>query len=486
MIISGTELYHKCLEVLQKPRPTRLELDKVFHDLNLMLQTSFTEDDENIATLWFSIGTCLNKMGRTVMALSCFEEALKTKPDFIEAINNIGYVYKKLNHHQRALENFKKVIDLIESKPNSDIYDSKTKSEFYTNYGSMFVCNGTPEKAIEIFNKGDVLNPENLQNKYNKGLAQLETGDYENGFIGYDLGDRKEKTSARNYTIDNLPYWDGTPGKNVVVIGEQGIGDELMFGTIIPDLMKDCNVVIDAHPRLADMFRRSFPTIDVYGTRKSPNYGWGSRYKFDAKVLIGSLAQFYRKNEGDFPKVPYLAVNEQYNERYGKRLSLLGEKPKIGISWRGGTKQTGQNNRYIPLEEWLPILGMDCDFISLQYDHDIKKDVDEFCEKNKVMIHHWPEMLEDYEQTAALVNNLDLIISVPQSVIHLSGVIGNTITWQICPVKSLWQGGVYGHDMPWYANVSNIWQGKNDIGWKQTMETIKDKLCILLQMNTEN
>jgi len=223
----------------------------------------------------------------------------------------------------------------------------------------------------------------------------------------------------------------------------------------------------------------------VYGTRKYTNYDWGRRYRLDAKILIGSLAKYYRKKESDFPALPYLNVDEKFDKRYAERLDLLGTRPKIGISWRGGTKQTGRNHRYIPMEMLVDILKLPADFISLQYDNGISKEIEDFNEKNGVKLHHWTDMLEDYEQTAACVKNLDLIISVPQSVIHLSGVIGTTLTWQLCPYKTLWQAGVHGKEMPWYPNVTNYWQD-SDCKWEPILEKVKGDICNLLQTITAN
>lgn len=485
MVVSGTDLFNKCHEILQKPQVNYNELEKVFHDLNLLLDTSFKENDEHIATLWFHLGSTCLKRGHMLMALTCFDKAIEDRPAFLEAINNKGYIYKKIGHLDKAKECYGHLIDLVESGDEKYNTTDQIKAEFYTNYGSMFVTAGTPDKAIEIFEKAKKLSDNVPLNEYNLGLAYLEKGNYEKGFKGYDIGERPEKHLNRNYSYATLPYWDGSKGKNLVVIGEQGIGDELMFGTIIPDVAKDCHVVLDAHPRLADMFRRSFPNIDVYGTRKDACIDWGKRYKLDAKVLIGSLPKYYRKEEKDFPKLPYLVVDPKLDEYYANKLNEMGNKPKIGISWRGGSQNTGKQERYIPLENWLPILKLDCDFISLQYDGGILPGIEEFNAKHNVNIHHWVREMEEYERTAAIVKNLDLIISVPQSVIHLSGAIGQTLTWQLCPIKTLWPAGPYGKDMPWYPNVINIWQ--KEIGnWDYVMNEVKERLCSLLQTITKN
>lgn len=485
MLVTGQQLFDNATKLLAKPDVSFQELEKVFHDLNVLADSSYIdeEDHQSLSALWFHLGSVCIKRNHKLLGLVCFREALACKPEFLEALNNIAYVFKKMNFSNDATEYFKKIIDLIESGKVETT--DENKSEFYTNYGSMFVAKGTPEKAIELFNKAIKYNSKNKLAYYNLGLAQLETGDYANGWKGYNLGERTDQVVNRNYGHENLPMWDGTKGKNIVIIGEQGIGDELMWGTIIDDVIKDNNVVLDMHPRLADMFRRSFPMLDVYGTRKDSHYHWGKRYKLDAKILIGSLPEFYRKKEEDFTKLPYLKVDSKLSEMYELKLDSLSERPKIGISWRGGTKNTGRNSRYIPMEQLLPILKLDCDFISLQYDKDIKKEVEDFATLHKVRLHHWQDMLDNYEHTAACVDNLDLVISVPQSVVHLAGAIGNPLTWQLCPIQTLWQGGVYGHDMPWYSNVVNIWQEK-DGNWDSVINKVKGDLCSLLQMNTEN
>jgi len=477
-LMSGTEIHTRAITTLTKPDVTYQEIETCFNDFALLLDTSYIEKDTEIGVLWYSLGCACQKRNHRALALLCFQEALKTKPGFLAAINNMGYALKKLHQGPESAAAFKHVIDLIEAGEVEAT--AEEKAEYYVNYGSMFVANGTPDVAIALFDKSAEY-AEVKMATYNRGLVYLEKGDYVRGFEGWDHGDRIDKISYRQYGHASLPIWNGEPGKTVVVVGEQGIGDELMFATILPDIMRDCHIVLDAHPRLADMFRRSFPDIDVYGTRKDGWIDWGKRYQLDAKILMGSLPKFYRHGVSDFPRKPYLIVDDALDHRYREQLDKLGTRPKIGISWRGGIKQTGSNQRFIPMDKWLDILKLDCDFISLQYDKGIATDVEKFNEQHNVKIHHWTEMLENYEHTAAVVKNLDLVISVPQSVVHLAGVIG-TPTWQLVPIKTLWQAGVYGQDMPWYDCVTNKWQTV-DGNWDSVLANVKDELCSLLQMS---
>jgi hypothetical protein len=231
---------------------------------------------------------------------------------------------------------------------------------------------------------------------------------------------------------------------------------------------------------LYEIFRNSFPELTVYGTRKDKELAWPKYHSIDAAIPIGSLGRFYRNRKEDFPGLPYLSANEFISKKYQKKLSELSSKMKIGISWKGGTKQTNVNERYIPLEKWLPIFKeIDADFISLQYTDDAPKAIEALKNDHGITIHHWQDVIDDYDETAGLVSNLDFVISVPQSVVHLAGAIGIP-TVQLTPKNSLWQMGAYGEDMPWYSCVKNIWQEKQG-EWEFVIEKTKGMLCNLYQ-----
>lgn len=432
------------------------------------------DQDKDSATVLFYLSSLNMKKGKHALALLLSQEVLKLKPDFVEAINNCGFIYKQMGLVEEARIEFSKAVELAK-KENKSIEDL---CYYYTNLGSMYIGNGTPEYAISLLNKAIDLNPEFDIALWNRALANLEIGNYEAGFNEYDFGKRTERCKDRNYLRESLPFWDGSAGKTVVIYGEQGIGDELMFATMIPDAMKDCNVIIDAHPRLADMFRASFPTIPVYGTRKTEETPWAEFHNIDAKLAMGSLGKFYRKTESKFPKLSYLKPNPILIDKYKERLSELSSRPKIGISWKGGTKATNKNERFIPLDLWLPLFDLDVDFISLQYQPEAQQEIDEFTQKYGRTITHWKSTLDDYDETAGLVSNLDYIISVPQSVIHLNGAIGKTPTIQLCPKKAMWQMGPYGKNMPWYSNVENIWKDESD-NWDTAINKAKEILCRL-------
>src|SRR5690606_39069215 len=124
------------------------------------------------------------------------------------------------------------------------------------------------------------------------------------------------------------------------VRGEQGIGDEISFASILPDLIKtQKHIVLDAHDKLAGLLARSFPEIEVHPTRmqKPSDKDWRDGRKFDAHCLIGSLAYHKRKKHEDFPGTPFLVADPERRLQWKALLDTLPGK-KVGIAWTGGWK----------------------------------------------------------------------------------------------------------------------------------------------------
>jgi hypothetical protein len=392
-------------------------------------------------------------------------------------LGNLGMVYKKLSLHIGNCSYREKAIEIFEKARELD----KNVRENLINLSSMYVSLGEPHIAEDILiNRLKPLHDEHHA-WWNYSLVRLEQGDYDNGFSRMTHGFSCGKKVRRGYGSNRLPEWDGSPDKTVIVYGEQGIGDEILFSSAIPDLMKTNRVIFDCHPRLQKMFRESFPESHCFGTRKSNDAYWQIFDQADAHTDIVSLMHRYRKKSEDFPGTPFLIPDKELDKFYKEKLSNLSKKKKIGISWSGGTADTGKLFRQLPLENWIPLFDMknQFEFISLQYQDTAQHDIEDLFEKYDVNIHHWQETVDDYDHTLALVNNLDAIISVPQSIIFLAGGVG-TKCIQLTPIQSMWQCGVYGKDAPFFKSVKNIWQ-PHSTDFKDIIKGEKDNICKLLK-----
>ena len=395
----------------------------------------------------FMIGRCMLESGKHGLAHALYMQFLRIKPNVSAAWNNLGRSYQEVNKLDEAERCFKRALKL---EPD----DGTAMS----NIGLVHLNRCDSRLAIEYSEKALATNPDFRAARHNLGLAYLMEGQWEKGWknfeasVGYNV-DRKERVYG------DEERWNGEKDKVVIAYAEQGIGDEISFASCIPDLIDDSrNVVIECDERLHGLFARSFPQAYVYGSRFKEVIDWADLHKIDGRVAFGSLPKYYRNSTEAFPGKPYLVADPERRIQWRALLDSLGDKPKIGISWQGGSNKTGKARRSVSLESLLPVLRQNATFISLQYRNgaDEVKDIEE---KHGIKIHHWPRALEakDYDETAALVSELDAVISVTTAVIHLSGALGIPCL-VLTPKNPRWFYGMEGNVVPWYNSVRLIRQ----------------------------
>lgn len=371
--------------------------------------------------------------------------------------------------------------------------DIPLNPDIQNNLGTLYINEGKPDEALKHLNVALAIDPVHGQAHWNKSLALLESGNYLEGWAEYDWGITSKVRVERGYTPANkpgLPKWDGTPGQTVVVYGEQGIGDEILFASMLPDLMRDCKkVVFECHKKLHKLFSNSFPELDIYPTREDeiinwPNKADGSpRYEFDAKIALGSLGQFYRPNLEAFPGTPYIKPTPAAELTWNERLAQLPSGPKVGISWIGGHKKTRMEVRSVQLEDMLPILAQDAVFVSLQYTPQ-EDEIAAFEKKHNIKIHQFPEAAYSpiYDDKAGLVANLDLVITVCTSVVHLAGSMGVPV-WVLTPSRPAWRYRLDLDTMPWYKGVTLFRQAPDTVSWTPVIEEVSNNLTALLEVS---
>ena len=449
------ELFDESVSLIEE------DLEKAIGGFHYLLN-----NDPNSSALVFYIGTCEMKRGNFGAAVNLLKlsTTMKGKP-FPEAWNNLGWCYHEQGLVDKADKCFQKSLEL---KPDS--------ADIHNNVASCYVNNGTPDKAIEILKKGLELDPKHNQIPWNIGLAYLEKGMWVEGWKGYDHGLESGHRTRRKYHKDvETPLWKGEKGHTVVIYGEQGIGDETMFASILPDAIKDADVIFDCHPRLVNIFRNSFPDIPIFGTRKEKELTWCANEKIDSCLPIGSLGGMYRKKLKDFPKKPYIKADDFLVSKIKERLNT--KKPIVVIHWKGGTAKTNKDYRSIGLKEWKPILEKDCEFVSLQYTENAPEVVKMVNEEYGVNIHHWEDVVADMDWQTAALQASDLVISVNTSIVHISGALGKEC-WCLTPKKCAWRYGLKDEQMAWYGSVK---QYRETNGWtpiiEQVAKDLEEKLC---------
>lgn len=319
---------------------------------------------------------------------------------------------------------------------------------------AVYDCN--PKLAVELGEKSLAMKPGQKDVHESLGYAHLLMGDFAGGWEGYEkfIGASKYRPIKPPY--EGCPYWDGAEGIDLYLRGEQGIGDEMDFASILPEIVpKMRSVTLDCDEKFGGLFQRTFPDVEVHATRKSRSSekAWLADRKFDAWALLGTLAYHHRKAVDAFPGKPYLIADPSRRVQWRALLDTLPGK-KVGVAWTGGSRGTFRDRRSLSLDDLLPVLRVPgVSWVSLQY-KDPSDDIEMFHEKHGIEVHHWARAAEsnDYDDQAALVAELDLVITVCTAVVHLAGALG-TPCWVLVPNKPRWWYGMEGERSPWFSSI---------------------------------
>ncbi|MFH1235392.1 MAG: tetratricopeptide repeat-containing glycosyltransferase family protein [Parcubacteria group bacterium] len=412
-------------------------------------------DDVNVLVYY---GTALIQMGKTGLAANVLMQASVIDPRNVDIMQNLSNCYKLENKTEAAEEILRMALKIKETP------------ELWGSLGNIYINSGTPHKALDCYDRGLKLQPNNDMIKFHKGLAYLELGMWEKGWEGYEHGFQAGNRNFRDYR--GLPVWDGAKDRTVIVWGEQGVGDELMFMSVLPDLMRDSKrVILDCHPRLVKTFERTFG-IEVHGTRKNQVLDWMAKSDADCHCSITTVAAKYRKADADFPKTPYLIADDL---KVQKHRNAGDGRLRVGISWTGGVKPTRKDLRSFKLEALLPILKQNCDFYSLQYTPESAREVCELEEQRGVRVKHYPNFVEcfDYDETINFIASMDLVISVCTTAIHAAGGLGIPV-WIMTPSKPAWRYGVTGENA-WYGSARTFRQKPGET-WAPVIYKISEEL----------
>jgi len=444
----------------------------------------------------YNLGCILQELGHYEDAIASFEYVLEMQPDSQDALNNLALAYKNSGHTKDALKILERLLevnpDAAETNSNyaatlrnlgrlEDAMEYANKAlaispdyvDALINLGNIYKDMGDHKVAIDYYNKALLIEPDSNDANMNLGLILLMTNDFKNGWRYYEH--RKKKLQENK--IYHFPEWNGSSleQKTLLIRGEQGLGDDIMFASCYSDIIsrsKSCMIL--CHPKLVSIFRRSFPAAHVddrFAGMQLPESLPGPDYE----ILSGSLPKYFRNSLDDFPAhTGYLKADPDRAALWHDRLGKLGNGLKIGISWKGGTPETRQLIRSTSLEDWLPVLRAEnAHFISLQYT-DCRDELEHLKKAHGLTVHHWEEAIDDYNETAALVSALDLVISVQTSLIHLTGALGKPV-WGILPAAPEWRYGLKGETMPWYPSA-RLFRQKELREWTSLFRSIAEAL----------
>ena len=408
----------------------KLHLEKKFDEAE-RLYVQLLEQNHDNSGLMATIGSLYVQTGRIGLGIHFLEAAVKAGMKQTDVFTNLGLGYKKAGQMKKARYYFD---ESIKEEPSP---------EALSNYSGLLIESGKDDQCIDFCERAIKERPDLPIAHWNLAISLLSEGIWDRGWDEHEWG-LKTHGIREDRIVLNVPVWDGKAAGTVLVYGEQGMGDEIMFASMLVDLLKTNPIVFECYHRLENLFRKSFPGVPIYGTREDKEVAWAYDHKIDYRIPIGSLGQFYRRSREAFPGTPYLKAEALPKE----------DKFRVGISWKGGGAKPGRVvKRSMPLSWWKPILAVPgIEFVSLQYGNGKDEELD-LVEALGFEITRMNECVDakDYYETARVVKSCDLVISVCTSVVHLCGALG-VPCWVMTPKHPAWRYQNSG-GMPWYRSV---------------------------------
>ena len=441
------------------------------------LLTPAMDQRPQTAVLWFYYGSLCVARGQNALGLQCLLKSLDLDPH--PAI--WGNAAACLRNMQQ-IEACRKLLHIgLEHDPgNVNILANLCGS--YVNEGDPLPGMAAGEQVKDHPEVGPAV-------KFNLALLNLEAGNLAEGFEFYATG-RHSARERRAYepdppelTREMHQYFTGQSRTalkpKLLVYGEQGLGDECMFATMLDAVALDYTVVFDSHPRLQWLHEHSTwrQGIDLTGTRKVRDRVLSSK-GCDAKVAIGNLARFYRDNISKFPEGPFYTAPQAQTAQYRAKLQQLAAGRKIiGLATRGGLMQTARLYRMMPMDV-LEQLFSDPSVMFVSLDYEDMTPLAQWAQKfgpNKFIWHpsivwHW-----QYEHTAALVAATDAVVTVPQTAAHLSAAMGHP-TYVMTPSRPDWRLGLTGETWYWYPNTNTRLLRQQGQSWQPALSRLFELL----------
>jgi tetratricopeptide (TPR) repeat protein len=447
-----------------------------------------------------NLGLALYAQGEFGQAAECYRQAIALRPSYAQAHNHLGNALKELGEFEQATKHYQQAIAL---KPDY--------AKAYNNWGNIFRDQGDLQTAIQHYDQATAIEPDFAEAHWNKALTLLIGGDLQQGFVEYEWRWHvKNLASFQPMRSFPAPPWDGSPleGKTIFLHAEQGMGDIIQFvryASLVSD--RGGQIILECHAPLVDLFK-SIPDIQQivpYGSPPPP---------FDVHAPLMSLPYLLGTTLETVPaKVPYLRSQESgvrnqelrqgaegtaaiqaaeptahspqplgktqtlklkaQNSKLKTQNSSFQPTPlKVGIVWSGNPENPYNRTRACPLELLLTLAALpNIQIYSLQKDpqpSDLKV----------LQLHSEVQdlrsQLTDFVQTAALIDQLDLVISVDTAVTHLAGALGKPV-WLLLPFAPDWRWMLEREDSPWYPTMRLFRQSEYG-DWQTVMKRVREAL----------
>ena len=375
----------------------------------------------------------LMDLRRPEEALASCEQALQLKPDHPEALSNRGTALWAMNRNAEALVSYDRALKI---KPDY--------LEALSNWGVALRTLGRPLEAIQIYERALQIKPDYAEVHWNEALCWLMLGEFELGWQKYEWRWKKESglSAARNFP---QPLWLGKEplgGKTLLLHAEQGLGDTIQFCRYAKQVAAlGARVVLEVQPALKSLLQ-GLEGVSLLLER-------GERLPdFDYHCPLMSLPLAFEADLSNISGATYLQSEPAKRQQWQARLGTSSKK-RIGLVWSGSTGHKNDHNRSLSLQQLTPLIGDQAQYYCLQKE---LRPADQAALVNTPGIQFLGDSLKDFSDTAAVVELMDLVITVDTSVAHLAGAMGKEV-WILLPYSPDWRWLLGRSDSPWYGSV---------------------------------
>lgn len=388
------------------------------------------------------LGTALHACERYAEAQAALQTACALEPGDVTYRKHLAAAHIMACHYHAAL----------------DIYDqllaegSVQAGELSGNYATALAYVGRFNEAMAHLDQIITQQAHDPSLRMMRAVIHLLHERYAEGWDDYQW---RHMSYSRNFRTLPFEKWRGEDlrGKRIVVLAEQGLGDQVMFASCLPDLLRMApdRLVVEVIERIAPTIARSFPECEIVATNQKKDLQWAAELgPMDYFVALGDLPRYFRRKVEDFPGTPYLVPDPAKQAHWRARLQACGPRPWLGFSWKGGVELTRTKLRSLDVTQLLPLLGaIPAQWVNLQYG-----EVEAPLDTLRALGHpcqHWPEAIQDLDEFAALISVLDGVITVCNTTVHYAGALGVPV-WILAPQIPEWRYGLHSPRLPWYAS----------------------------------
>jgi Tfp pilus assembly protein PilF len=393
----------------------------------------------------YNRGNTLRELKRFDEALASCERALTLRPDFAEALSSRGAALHELKRFDEALASYDRALAL---RPDL--------AATLSNRGATLHELKRFEEALASYDRALTLRPDFAGAHFNEALCRLLIGDFDRGWEKFQC-----RFVKRNFA---QPVWVGSceiGGKAILLHAEESLGDAIQFCRYVPLVAeRAARVILEVQPPLHGLMS-TLPVAAQIVSRGDP------LPDFDIHCPLHGLPLALGTRLATIPSAtPYLRASSQavmnWNAWLGPR-----DRPRIGLAWSGNPKNNIDHKRSMRLSSLLSLLDINATFVSLQ------KDVlagDAAVLKARSDLHHFGDELKDFSDTAALISNLDLVISVDTSVVHLAGALAKSV-WVLLPFIPDWRWLLDREDSPWYP-TARLFRQDDSRAWDNVITSV--------------